>query len=635
MDGRHYSRFILFRAIKLKKAFILFFIFYCIQVNITFGQLIDSLDEVLISSTGIQPNQISLLKTDSNTLLMYNAQSLDNLLQQQQAIYIRNYGLSSLSTLSLRGSSSSQTSILWNGMNIQNAMLGLSDLSILPTSFFNTVAVDYGGSQFTIGGSLLLNNKIHFTEKKQKHISLLSMYESFKNHHSSVHFSCSNQRIFFEAKNYIGFGKNSYSYYNFYNDKEEKIGNNPSLQYQSMFSAAYKYRKNIFSFHYWYIHNQRAIPPTSFETISKKDEKNNHHRLVFHHETKGRHYQWTQFIGYQNEIMHFNDSMIHLFFNAKSYRLPINSKFQYFIHHNTSLAVTSSFENMGMDNVIEKNTLNEFRTQLQWNQDSVFHTNLHFQASGQWSKNTLFKIPLQYLLQTNYYFQKSNLVFLKFYSSFRTPTLNELFYFPGGNKNLQPEAAKGFELGWLFQKQNKKSTWSFRNYVYARLVENWIVWNGAALLFPSNVAEVKNMGWESNSQHDIYFDKMHLQSKLFFNINSATQYKKRFQNDLSYGKQIPYVPLFNLSWSEWLFWKNNTLMLNFQYTSTRFASTDNIIRVAPFYLFNLSYSRDMQFKLHHFRLQTQLNNALNKNYESVRGRIMPGRNFSISLLWSI
>ncbi len=59
------------------------------------------------------------------------------------------------------------TAILWNGFNIQNAMLGQTDLSLLPAVFFDEVEIEYGGSSAVWGsgavaGSIHLNNRAGF-----------------------------------------------------------------------------------------------------------------------------------------------------------------------------------------------------------------------------------------------------------------------------------------------------------------------------------------------------------------------------------------------------------------------------------------------------------------------------------------
>src|SRR6476469_9204389 len=97
---------------------------------------------------------------DTLTLARYNTTSVSDLLSNQSTVHIKSYGNGNIATTSLRGGSSYQTALLWNGLNIQNAMLGMPDLSIIPTLFFDNVTVEYGGGS-ALWGSGAVGGCIH------------------------------------------------------------------------------------------------------------------------------------------------------------------------------------------------------------------------------------------------------------------------------------------------------------------------------------------------------------------------------------------------------------------------------------------------------------------------------------------
>ena len=103
------------------------------------------------------------ISIDSLTLSRYNTSSLSELLSHQSAIHIKSYGNGNIATTSMRGGNANHTAILWNGLNIQNAMLGQTDLSIIPSAFFDQISLEYGGASAmwgsgAIGGSIHLKN---------------------------------------------------------------------------------------------------------------------------------------------------------------------------------------------------------------------------------------------------------------------------------------------------------------------------------------------------------------------------------------------------------------------------------------------------------------------------------------------
>jgi iron complex outermembrane receptor protein len=75
----------------------------------------------------------------------YQMQSLANLLTQQVPVFVKSYGFNGLATLNFRGSSSAQSAVYWNGIPIQNAALGIADVSTLPVAFMQKVNIVYGG----------------------------------------------------------------------------------------------------------------------------------------------------------------------------------------------------------------------------------------------------------------------------------------------------------------------------------------------------------------------------------------------------------------------------------------------------------------------------------------------------------
>jgi hypothetical protein len=121
-------------------------------------------------SAGKRTDQI-----DSSTKQNFTFHSLADLLQLNSGIFIKNYGPGALAGTSMRGGNASQTAILWNGINIQNAMLGQNDLSLLPSVMFNDMKVEYGGSSAlwgsgAVAGSILLGNKANFKKGFEREV---------------------------------------------------------------------------------------------------------------------------------------------------------------------------------------------------------------------------------------------------------------------------------------------------------------------------------------------------------------------------------------------------------------------------------------------------------------------------------
>ena len=109
---------------------------------------------------------------DSIIKQQFKFNSVADLLNLNSSIFIKNYGPGGLSSSAFRGGNASQTAILWNGLNIQNAMLGQCDLTLMPNLLFENIQIEYGGSSSlwgsgAVGGSIHLNNNLEFNKGLQ------------------------------------------------------------------------------------------------------------------------------------------------------------------------------------------------------------------------------------------------------------------------------------------------------------------------------------------------------------------------------------------------------------------------------------------------------------------------------------
>ena len=96
-----------------------------------------ALKDVEISAKKIELSQIGK-KTeaiDSTVKEQFKYTSIADLLSYNSSVFIKNYGPGGLATTAFRGGNASQTAVLWNGFNLQNAMLGQADLSLMRQCF--------------------------------------------------------------------------------------------------------------------------------------------------------------------------------------------------------------------------------------------------------------------------------------------------------------------------------------------------------------------------------------------------------------------------------------------------------------------------------------------------------------------
>ena len=94
-------------------------------------------------------------KFDSLALKENIALSMADILTFNSSVFVKSYGRATLSTVAFRGTSPSHTQVIWNGMRINNPMLGMTDFSTIPSYFIDQASLLHGTSSVNeTGGGL-------------------------------------------------------------------------------------------------------------------------------------------------------------------------------------------------------------------------------------------------------------------------------------------------------------------------------------------------------------------------------------------------------------------------------------------------------------------------------------------------
>ncbi len=151
----------------LKKLFRFCLLMMC-QFILAQNDSITSLKEVIVSDANLKKYSTSqsVLKLN-DSVINKNEALLTDLLNFNSTIYFKEYGRGMLSTVAFRGTTSSQTAVIWNGININSQMNGSTDFNTISSSDYNSVSVKAGGGSViygsgAVGGTVHLNNDLAF-----------------------------------------------------------------------------------------------------------------------------------------------------------------------------------------------------------------------------------------------------------------------------------------------------------------------------------------------------------------------------------------------------------------------------------------------------------------------------------------
>lgn len=582
-----------------------------------------------LSSVGKKVDQL-----DSNQLSRYQTLDLGNVLSQEATIHVKSYGPGALSSTALRGGSAAQTAIVWNGINIQNRMLGQVDLSLLPAFIFDEVAIEYGGSSAlwgsgAVGGSVLLNNKTLFAKGPSAAVNLAA--GSFGRVTSSARYSWSGKKFISTTKIWRHAAQNDYTYFNVAESKKlpaqhaayEMVGLTQEFRYIIS-------HKQIISLNAWLSSNHRQIPSFQGERISKSDQKDQNLRLIAKYECQEKKSKHSVQVAYLLENLDYNDSLIFSFSKNKVQSFILESESYYYrqkhiinygINLNTALAQSDSYEGPKQISTISA---------VLGDQIQLLKNRLLMQMSARHEFYFPGAMPFTGSIGLEWRIHALLTAKLNAAKVYRQPTFNEWYWTPGGNPQLKPEQGYSGEGDLMFQKKSGHILFSAEGSIYSRLINNWILWLPGAGGNPSpmNVQQVWSRGTETKWKVKCSRAKWQGGLQVMSAYVLATVEKSRQAEDASLHRQIIYTPRYSGSGSIYLTYDNYRLEYLQQYTGYRFTSSDDRNWLSPYHYASLRFCTEFG-KATKWQVKASCHNLFNEQYAVVAGRPMPLRYYEL------
>ncbi len=573
-----------------------------------------------------------LVVIDSLTLQQYKMQSVSNLLSQQLPVFIKSYTFNGLSTLSFRGSSAAQSQVLWNGVPIQNSALGIADISALPVLLLNKVSVLYGGSSAlygsgNVGGALLLENDVAIFDSGKRALSLSGGAGSFGQYSGAIDGSMAGKHWYLSLKGIVQTALNDFRYTDD-SGRLNKLTNGRTASEALMLHAALKTGvASVLSLSAWGQQYSREIPPALFESGSQKKQTDGSLRLLADWTKHTKANTWYAKTSFITDNILYDDAPIGLHSDSRS---------------------SQYYQEAGLRHVGRKNSqwLVFLPLQFTWMQEPVTHADkqqLKAAVAAAYSIK-FFKERLniaanaraetanavQYLLpgaDASFALTKWLALRANVQRTYRVPTLNELYYNPGGNPYLKPEQGWNEDAGYTAKFKAKNFVLTHDLSAFNRNIQDWIIWIGGAIFTPHNIAKVHSRGIETDNRLEYSVGKWTLHLSISTAYVIATTESSYLPNDGSIGKQIPYTPRYNGRLNIGGAFKNFYFNYNHSYTGYRFKNYDESDYFEPYQTGNLQAMYGTRLKKHTLQLTAQCNNIWNQHYEIIAYRPMPGINW--------
>lgn len=631
---------------------LLFSVFYTNAQNDTL-----KVSPVYINATFVSKNY---LQEQIDTVLLKNNSTaqLSNLLQLSSPVFIKSFGNNGVSTASFRGTSASHTQVFWNDISLNSPMIGQTDFSLVPVFFTDKINISAGSrslsqSEGALGGSIMLNTNPDWTTPIS--FTVGQNIASFKDYSTFLKFSTSNKKILFDSRIIRKTGVNNFTYFNNALPGENWQELQNANFYQISFLQQLYFRinpKSVLSVHLWHTNSTRNIPPImSFEGLYRCENQIDERDIVS-----------LKFLSYFGKIhlkinLSYSKNKLHYFLadstlnfpentlivksnsnsseqnliNSVKLRFSLSEKIKIEAHVKSSLFNVSTYDSATYSMIGYEKQRNQTNSTLIFNYYPIKSVKTYFIIS-ETMVDLMFLSPSFSTGLSNELIKNRKLVWgINAGKNQHLPSLNDLFWQPGGNPDLKPES--GYSSDVFISSLLIKNKFNFDVTInpFVAIINDWIIWQPSEFQYwtAQNIKTVFSRGVDINLK---IFKQGRVSYKFIANYALTITTDESTNDNFSTGKQLIYTPKNTANLFLFISFMKFEYNVSLNFIDKRFTNSSNNSYVLPaFWLVNSTISKDIIFKKFSFKLNFGVNNIFAIQYQAILFRPMAGRNFMLKI----
>tara|TARA_R110002049_G_scaffold216946_7_gene388387 strand:- start:1709 stop:3628 length:1920 start_codon:yes stop_codon:yes gene_type:complete len=629
----------------------LLFLFFVIYDSFSQGNFLDTVDIPVVTVKSdfkieSEDNSFKKVQIDSIQMSQKSTGTLADVLSEHSTIFVKSYGVGGLSSVSFRGTSAAHTMVLWNDIPINSSLNGQIDFSLIPLAFFDGIEIDFGGASLeknagSLGGSVNLQNIVNYNNRLS--VAFQQQFASFGNVGTSAIIKVGQERFQSNFRVFRKQGENDFKFTNLGKDgfPEERLQNASVEQFGVLNEYFFKpTRTSEIMLQASVISTDREIPAIMLVNNNRELQNDQAYRATLGYKIEKTNWRLNlKSSGFLDEL-DYENQLLQTETNTTFSGIKNLAHFNWDIavQHQLNVKLHADFDEAESETFSEDKTLKRQALFVNYN----YSPSDRIKTSAILRTEALTNQPTLLLpaLGVVYRLGKESNYLLRLNASMNAkyPNLNDLFWQPGGNPDLQVERSKNLELGianqYLFIKD--WMSWKIEATAYYMLINDYILWQPTAFGYwkSDNLQEVVSRGGEVNWSIRTKWKKLRNTTTVQYGYTSSVNQLAKQENDASKNKQLIYVPEHSMNIFSQFNFKQWQIIYQLNYTGLRYTATDNS-DFLPFYnLHNIKVQREMQFKNHQFSVSAQVNNLFDADYQAIQWRPMPGRNFGITLNYS-
>jgi vitamin B12 transporter len=602
--------------------------------------------EVIISRRQISSDLPGFRKTCIDTTLLknYNNISLAELLSLSSPVFIKSYGSGGSATSSLRGTGASHTQVSWNGININNPMLGQTDFSLITSGLIDNVLISVGGASMEfgnggIGGIINLENNPDWSDRTSVMVNPAA--GSFGRYVLLAGVKTGNDNFQSVTKVHLNYSENDFPYLNTDISSEPVLEKrkNSQLSRKDFLQEFYlKKQNNDFSARIWYGSTNRNLPGSMLIQSGIQGEKqfDESIRSIFSCESERRIIDYFVTMAWMHDRINYSNPLASIRSINASNSFILKSGFETRILNGTILKIfindelnvihSNNYENnvsrstTSLTVIAEKKCGNRFGTTMMI-RETLDNTTLlipDFSAGAEFR-----------LFPGEDHFLRSG-----FSRTSRIPSMNDHYWFPGGNEQLKNEYAYLYDLGYkMNQRLSPAISISSELGFFKNLIRDMIQWHPGEYTYwvSDNLSRVNSTGFESS------FSAGYSLNELTINLNAGYSFTRSVAAEAGTEEkimnQLIYIPESQANGSLYAGYRNFYSVWTTIFTGRRYIVVDNSQYLPGNTISNFIGGIKIPHKEHSFDVNFRIENIFNLGYQAIAHYPQPGRSYHFSLLY--
>jgi iron complex outermembrane receptor protein len=591
--------------------------------------------EVIITRKQVSSEQpgFKFFNIDSSRLENYSQFFLNDLLRDATPLFIKEYGAGLTATASFRGTSAGHTQVEWNGININDPMLGQTDFSLIPSGLIDNVLVSFGGASMDLGSGAIggiINLETEPLWNRQTVIDIAPGTGSFGRYSGLVKASTGNENFQSVTKAFMCASENNFRFL----DSEIAVPewknreHNRIIQKSFMQEIYFRKASKTFSARLWYQSALRNLPGSILYGYSGEKQSDESLRTLLSYDAvKGRKEYFASGAWMRTDMRYssFYDTagsanIVNTLVLKGGINFPLKN------HADVRIVLNDEL------NLVESN----------YYSGNVNHNNASLTVSAERKKGKWFggailirqtlddKTILAPDFSAGFEFRtipgEEHYLKLNMSRNSKMPSLNDRFWNPGGNPDLLNEYAYSFEAGYKLDNRIGESfkVASELNY-FNNYIRNMIHWYPETeyIWVAGNIGSANTSGIESSVSVSYITHKLSLVLNAGYSLTNA----RDVSNSAASDKQMIYIPRHQANGALQIAYNNFYSMWMTNYTGRTYTTADNTGSLNDYAINTLSGGYRLSFKESHADIRLKIDNLFNVSYQTISFFPQPGRSY--------